>query len=860
MFRSNKSTIGIYQRAFPNPSNAGGANSYNVYDNVFVQNSYLGIKLYGYLNYPDISCIIKNSTVGADAADDIGNSNTLTYGIYIYASSDIEIYNNLIRNVTVTGAVKVYGLYLQFAKGINNKIYNNIIHDIKTTYYTYTSVVSGMEVYEYIGASFDVYNNSIYGLEHGTTSPMSTKVIYGLVLSGFGVGNFYFNSVRIDEDEFPSSACFYNGTTASGTVSLENNNFANFSPNGSISKYCVYITGGTTNLDYNNYFISTGINNYVGFLSNNYLTLTDWQTGSGFDLNSISADPLFTSSSNLLPLSGSPVIGVGIPISGITTDIVGTTRSITAPTLGAYEVTAGPSIWSGATDNDWNNSTNWNPEGTPGTSTDVIIPNVTNDPIINQGANNPAECNNLTIESGAILTINYGKSLTVNGTLTNNAGTSGLILKSDATGTASLLHNTANVDATIERYLTGNPDPNGTMDFHLVSVPLNAAITAAQFMGMYLYEFDPGTQVWVSLGSPTTTPLDNNKGYMVFYPNTNSTIDFTGQLNDGTFTVSTPTNAADEFNLVPNPYPSPIDWDATSGWTKTNLQDAFYIWNPVSNNYVTWSSGAGTAGSGIIPVGQSFFVKSNGSNPILTMTNDIRMHDAQSFYKDYNIDVPEVFHLSVSDSVSSDELVVRFSSLANGDRGLYDADKLYGAEDAPQMYSISEDGFKMTINALNHTGNTVTVPVGLEYFEDGQFEFTANGFDSFESTATIFLEDKLLNKMINLKETPIYHFAYSADDDVMRFNLYFYGVNSIDENNTNNSHIWAHENQINIQIPALTGQQASVELFDITGQLLFRKQLVLSSPTTFTSPRHIGVAIVRITTFNQVYSEKVFIR
>ena len=31
------------------------------------------------------------------------------------------------------------------------------------------------------------------------------------------------------------------------------------------------------------------------------------------------------------------------------------------------------------------------------------------------------------------------------------------------------------------------------------------------------------------------------------------------------------------MNLVGNPYPSAIDWDASSGWTKTNIDNAIYF-------------------------------------------------------------------------------------------------------------------------------------------------------------------------------------------------------------------------------------------------------------------------------------------
>src|SRR5205085_4571793 len=55
------------------------------------------------------------------------------------------------------------------------------------------------------------------------------------------------------------------------------------------------------------------------------------------DANSISANPLFNSTTNLQPQTGSPVLAAGTPISGITTDILGTTRNATTPSIGAYE-------------------------------------------------------------------------------------------------------------------------------------------------------------------------------------------------------------------------------------------------------------------------------------------------------------------------------------------------------------------------------------------------------------------------------------------------------------------------------------------------------------------------------------------
>lgn len=863
--RTNTNSKGIYQNVAVNPTNVTGANSYNTFDNNYIRNAYSGIYIKAGLGKPDLNCVVSNNIIGGPNANDIGNGSTITSGIRINNVQDISVFNNEIRNVSVAGTFALYGLYMEVMKGTLNQVYNNNIHNITSYSYAYTSPVYGLRADVYSTGVCNFYNNSISGLQHGSTSPdLASIVVHGIAFGiaignlGAGTGNFYYNSVSINEDEFPPTACFYWG--GYGILNLKNNIFANYSTAGTTPKYDIYIVGGSlTSSDYNDFYITSGTNNFVGNnAGTTYSTMADWQTGLGLDANSLGSDPQFTTTTNLLPVTGSPVIAAGSPISGFTTDITGAPRSLTAPTIGAYEVST--LTWTGATDTDWNTSTNWNPEGVPFASTNVVIPNVTNDPIVNQATANPAQSNHLTIDPGAILTINSGKSITINGTLSNNAGVSGLVLKSDATGTASLMHNTSNIDATIERYLTGNTAINGTFDFHLVSIPLNAPVTSAQFNDMYLYEFNTTTQAWVSLGSSTTTPLNNNAGYMVFYPNTNTTIYFTGQLNNGTFTASTPTDAADEFSLVPNPYPSAIDWDAATGWTKTNLQDAFYIWNPVSNNYVTWSAGAGTAGSGKIPVGQSFFVKSNAASPVLEMNNDIRIHDEQSYYKNSSKMIPEVLHLHISDAESADEIIVRFSSMIGNEPGLFDVDKLYGAESAPQLYSMSEVNDKLTINAMDHSSQTVIVPVGLEYSKNGQLEFVASGFESFESSASIFLEDKLLNKMIDLKESPSYIFNHNTMNDALRFNLHFYGVNATGEVTEDDYHIWPVSDHLNINIPACAGQKALVEVFDLLGHRIHSEQNVLQAPTEISLPHFNGIAIVRVTTNNKIYSEKVFIR
>ncbi|NOU47169.1 MAG: T9SS type A sorting domain-containing protein, partial [Bacteroidales bacterium] len=278
------------------------------------------------------------------------------------------------------------------------------------------------------------------------------------------------------------------------------------------------------------------------------------------------------------------------------------------------------------------------------------------------------------------------------------------------------------------------------------------------------------------------------------------------------------------------------------------------------NNYVSWSAGVGSAGTGVIPAGQSFFVKSNAASPVLEMNNDIRIHDEQAYYKNSTKMIPEVLHLHISDAESADEIIVRFASMIGNKPGLFDVDKLYGAESAPQLYSISEINDKLTINALDHSSQTIIVPVGLEYSKNGQLEFLASGFESFESSASIFLEDKLLNKMIDLRESPSYLFNHNTTNDALRFNLHFSGVTTTGEVTKDDYHIWSVSNQLNINIPACSGQNAMIEVFDLLGHRIYSEQKVLQTPTEINLAHFNGMALVRVTTDNKIYSEKVFIR
>lgn len=145
----------------------------------------------------------------------------------------------------------------------------------------------------------------------------------------------YHNSIYIDDTYLKtSSTCFYSGFTSSN-IDVSNNIFANFS-----TGYAYYVgstgSSGIVNIDNNNYF-TTG--NYLAYWAGADLTtLAALATANGDDGNSVSANPVFVSTTDL-HTNTFRLEGQGADLTSIVPfDYDGDARSST-PDIGADEFT-----------------------------------------------------------------------------------------------------------------------------------------------------------------------------------------------------------------------------------------------------------------------------------------------------------------------------------------------------------------------------------------------------------------------------------------------------------------------------------------------------------------------------------------
>ena len=329
-------------------------------------------------------------------------------------------------------------------------------------------------------------------------------------------------------------------------------------------------------------------------------------------------------------------------------------------------------IWTGNSSIDWHTASNWNLGFVPTSVDDVTIPSTVASgrmPTISTNANTKSLTNNGAITFTSTGALNAYGNIANSGTVTTVAGStvafngasaqsitgvpvlhnvvinntsSGVSLGSAVTvkGTLSLTKGvlTTNSNLTINFDNGGNiayastdlgsisGDVSGRRDAsaktHYMSVPFNG-VTSAQvqattplFVNPYwkMYTKTFAAQNWAAVTN-TTTAMPMGTGYSLSLPAAAPLI-FTGTYNHAyTLTGENYSNAAaTKYFMLGNPYPSTLDWDNASGWTKTNVANAIYYWDAPNSRAASYVAGVGTNGATrYIPAMQSVLISTTGS-------------------------------------------------------------------------------------------------------------------------------------------------------------------------------------------------------------------------------------------------------
>ncbi len=460
---------------------------------------------------------------------------------------------------------------------------------------------------------------------------------------------------------------------------------------------------------------------------------------------------------------------------------------------------------------------------------------------------------NLTISNSA--GVSLSGALSISGILKVTTGTfttGGYItLLSTSTQTALIDGSgagTVSGNLTMQRYL------DSSYGYRYISSPFQAATLtqlsgpinfSSTFPNFYAYNENVNYAGWV-IDTALADTIKPMHGYAANFGTaySSSTFSLTGAVNNGSmsYTLYNHNNTYTlGYNLVGNPYPSPIDWTASSGWTKTNIDNAVYYFNHGDTNqyygrYSSYISGVSSDGiaNNIIPAMQGFFVHvSNGTYPVtgtLACTNSVRTTGL----------TPHYFKLSGSsykplvrigagfanDGSNADPAVVYFDDFgtANFDRDL-DALKIINTDvTIPSLYSVSQDENNLSIQSLPAlTDSDVLVPLGVQTGIDGTVTFNARNIENIPSGMHVWFYDAKTGKSQDLKTAPKYEVQLASGKYEDRFFLMLSKADAINISGVNGAlNAYTYGGSLFVYLGLNKGD---LVITDIAGQIAYRQAL-----------------------------------
>lgn len=466
----------------------------------------------------------------------------------------------------------------------------------------------------------------------------------------------------------------------------------------------------------------------------------------------------------------------------------------------------------------------------------------------------------LTVKDGFTLSVGDAVTVASPGTLTfeNNAS----LLQTTYTGS-----NSGNIN--VKR----NTTPMLYYDITYWCSPTTSSQTLLDFSpltkGDKFFSYNSMNDTFTIL-NPSTSVFELGKGYAIRAPeNTSSTVpmvtsnQFVGVPNNGNITVAVTTPPGDVgLSLVGNPYPSAINatdfinenlYDPISNPTNT-LEGTLYFWSHnnrlVGNDfsatdyyyYNLLGGAAGNTGTGnnnspteFIASGQGFIIQNEiaGSlkfnNTMRETSNNTNFYKVKNNNKIKELEKHRIWlNLTNSSSNVSQALVGYIENATDGyDRG-YDS---YVFDDTVPflLYSlIGTDKLAIQSKGLPFLDSD-TVPLGYSINTNGNATIAIDHVDGlFLDGQNIYLEDKLLNVVHNIKATP-YNFNSVAGTFNDRFNLIYVnkslGITDFDKLNT--QVIVSIKNK-QMKVASSTELIDEIIISDVTGKEVFHKRNVNS--------------------------------
>ena len=338
------------------------------------------------------------------------------------------------------------------------------------------------------------------------------------------------------------------------------------------------------------------------------------------------------------------------------------------------------SIWTGASNADWNTPSNWNSGVVPTSTDDVMI--ITGTTVTTPG---DIATRNLTLESGS--------ALSVAGNINN---TGAVTLRS---GSSIIAKESSPFDLTYNRTLT-------TTNWYIVSstatnetfqdMIANHTFATGSAPNIGISDYDNTIKAWTYDSIETTGVLASGEARAIKLA-TLQDISFEGNMPTGNVAIALTHGGAsgNGLNLIGNPYPSYIPLNNTTSSDANNLLSAnsgvleeqtIYLWDQSGNEnagaYIIFN----LLSTRYIAPGQGFFVESKEAGGTFNFTEAMQSHQSDVFNRTMD-PRPEII-LTMSSTTSKSTTTIYFiEGTSNGFDNGYDSSIFEGTSNEFIVYT-----------------------------------------------------------------------------------------------------------------------------------------------------------------------------
>lgn len=370
-------------------------------------------------------------------------------------------------------------------------------------------------------------------------------------------------------------------------------------------------------------------------------------------------------------------------------------------------------------------------------------------------------------------------------------------------------------------------------------------------------------------------PFGTGKGYLIRVPYNHPTSPviwngvFNGTPNNGTKTV-TLANAGTEqqFNMVGNPYPSPISIAQFAADNTNNIEPTLYFWrktnNAASPTYCTWNTTSGFYGdngeaytespNGVIQTGQGFLVEAKDGAASLEFNNTQRItNNANQFFRTTTA-TPATqadgvwLNLTGTGAAYSQAVVGYFANATMG-ADAYDSKYFNDGEIALTMVIGSTD---YTIQGRPSFQAADVVPLKYKVTTAGNYTFAIDHVEGLFTggAQAIFIKDNQDGSYHNL--TTPYTFASAAGTFANRFELVYQTALATNDNSFTANNINVIKQQSDVVVNTGNTMMKEVTIYDIRGRVLVAKKGINASETRINVGTTNQVLVVQVTTVDGV--------